>query len=308
MTQPAARPAPAPAPWPDLDVRRWEPTRRPLHLFTQVIGKVVLDLTPFVNHWWNVAFHVTSRGFVTPVMQVGDRALDVEIDLVAERVVFRTSDGSTETIALGPMSVADFYARTRACLDRLDVPVRVWSTPREIPDPVPFEQDTAVGEWDGDRTRTWLATVQRVVAVMERFRSGFYGKSSGPRFYWGAFDLGLTLFNGRPFHQPDDVEPIYRYAENAENLAVGYWPGDPTTHADQVYAYAYPQPPGVTDLDLAPGYWDPGLREAVLPCGVLRDAADPDAVLLAFFERSYRELATAAAWDLAAFTGPVPPG
>ena len=169
MTQPAARPAP----WPDLDVRRWEPTRRPLHLFTQVIGKVVLDLTPFVNHWWNVAFHVTSRGFVTPVMQVGDRALDVEIDLVAERVAFRTSDGRTETIVLGPMSVADFYARTLACLERLDVAVRVWSTPREIPDPVPFEEDTEVGEWDGELTRTWLATVQRVVAVMERFRSGF---------------------------------------------------------------------------------------------------------------------------------------
>lgn len=300
------------ASWPRLTLSEWEGTRDALHLWTQVVGKVRLALAPMVNHWWQVALYVTARGLTTSLMPVGTRGLEIQFDFVDHRLHLLTTDGGARHLDLRPCSIADFYAETMGALGGLGVHVPIVARPAEVAVSVPFTEDTEVRPYDADASRRfWLALVQasRVMAI---FRGAFTGKASPVHYFWGAADLAVSRFSGRPAprhpggvpHCPDWVQEL---AYSHEVSSCGFWPGG--SEEGSFYSYAYPEPPGFPDWPVQPAEasFDEELGEFVLPYAAVRTADDPDATLLSFFQSTYDAAADLGAWDRAALEAP-PPG
>jgi hypothetical protein len=292
--------------WPALPYADWADTCRTLHLWTQVVGKVRLAATPWLNHSWQVPLYVTARGLTTGVIFVGTRPLDMEFDLVGRRLWIRT-DAAPAELALEPMSVADFHARVMATLEHLGIPVAINPVPNEMPEAIPFPEDRAPRAFDGVKAeRFWRALLQGD-RVLKLFRTGFLGKASPVHFFWGSFDLAVTRFSGRPApphpggvpHLPDAVA---REAYSHEVSSAGFWPGGPGAQEAAFYSYAYPEPPGYREVTVAPAEarYDTSLGEFVLPYDAVRRAADPEAVLLSFLSSTYAAAADLARWDRAA--------
>jgi hypothetical protein len=298
-------------PWPALDYAEWRDTALTLQLWTQIVGKVRLVLTPWLNHGWQVPLYVTPRGLGTSAIPVGAAMIDIEFDFVDHRLVCRSSSGDSRTIALQPMTVAAFYDAVMAALAELGVRARISRLPNELPDPIPFDQDRVHASYDGAAaSRFWQALVQ-ASRVFGLFRSGYLGKVSPVHFFWGSFDLAVTRFSGRPapLHPggiPGLPDRVTREAYSHEVSSAGFWPGSDAYPQAAFYSYAYPEPPGYRAAALlAPAMFDETLGEFVLPYAAVRNAPDPDALLLDFLSASYAAAADLGGWDRAALECPL---
>ena len=292
--------------WPALPYADWADTCRTLHLWTQVVGKVRLAVTPWLNHSWQVPLYVTARGLTTGLIFVGARPMDLEFDLVGRRLWIRT-DGPSTSIALRPMSVADFYQEVMEALKALNMPVAIHPMPNELPDAIPFTEDRAPRAFDAAWAERFWRVLLQADRVLKLFRTGFLGKASPTHFFWGSFDLAVTRFSGCPApphpggvpHLPDAVA---REAYSHEVSSAGFWPGGPGAEQAAFYSYAWPEPPGYRETPVRPAEarFDTGLGEFVLPYDTVRRSADPDAVLLSFLTSTYGAAADRARWDRAA--------
>jgi hypothetical protein len=292
----------AAADWPTLDLTGSQETLEALHLWTQIVGKVRLELEPMVNHWWQVPLYVSARGLTTSLMHTGGLGLEMEFDFVDHRLDIRTTGGVTRRVPLAAGTVADFYAATMAALSDVGAPVHIRPYPTEMPSPVPFPEDTTHRPYDADAVhRLWLALVQ-MERVMYVFRARFQGKVSPVHFFWGGDDLAVTRFSGRtaPRHRggvvncPDWVQQM---AYSHEVSSCGYWPGG--SDEGIFYSYAYPEPAGFGTQPVEPtaATYDEELGEFVLPYTAVREAEDPDNALLAFFQSTYEAAADSGKWD-----------
>lgn len=290
--------------WPELVLRDWEPTYLTVHRWAQVIGKVQLALAPRSNHWWHVTQRVTSHGLATG-MVCGERHLTMTLDFVNHRFCAEAIDRATESFALEPMAVADFYARVLAALERLDVRARVWPVPVEVKDTTPFTEDRHHASYDRAAVERFHRALLSVDRVFNIHRGRFVGKSSPVHFFWGAFDLAVTRFSGKrnPAPPPDAVG---REAYSHEVISHGFWPGGDFLDRGRVeeavfYAYAVPEPPGFRTAPIEPSAakYDQTFGEFLLPYDAVRAAADPVRTLLTFMETTYVAAANAAGWNIA---------
>lgn len=291
--------------WPELPVADWSPTRDTLQLWTQVVGKVRLARTDVMSHWWNVPLYVTARGLTTSLMPAGERGFQIDVDLGDHRLDVVVTDGSRRTMDLAPMPVADFYGRLMALLDELGLTTPIWTMPVEIPDAIAFDVDVDHTAYDPAQANAFWRALVQMDRVLEQFRARYLGKVSPVHLFWGALDLAVTRFSGRPAPPHPGGAPncgphVMHEAYSHEVSSAGYWPGPDGEGV--FYSYAYPEPDGFRDVDLgiADAHFDATLGEFVLPYGVVRRAADPDATLLRFLQVTYEAAADAAGWDRAA--------
>ena len=292
-------------PWPDLTLSEWEKTRDTLHLWTQIVGKVRLALEPMVNHWWQVPLYVSARGLTTSLMPVGTGGLEIEFDFIDHVLDMRTTDGRGRQIPLRPRSVADFYGATMSALDDLGVRIKILARPVELAIAIPFAEDEQHHSYDAAAVhRFWIALVQ-ADRVMWTFRSRFIGKASPVHFFWGAADLAVTRFSGRPAPRhpggaPNCPDWVQELAYSHEVSSCGFWPGG--SGEGSFYSYAYPEPEGFASWPARPdaASYDPALGEFLLPYEAVRLAENPDAMLLDFFQSTYEAAAELAGWDRAA--------
>jgi hypothetical protein len=294
-------------PWPDLPLEAWTDTLATLHMWTQIVGKVRLAQSPWVNHSWHVTMYVTSRGLTTSPIPYGTRTFEMEFDFIADQLTIRTGEGQAHHIPLEPQSVATFYARLMAALETLGLPVKIYAKPNEVPEAIPFAQDNVHRTYDrAYAERFWRVLVQ-ADRVLKIFRSRFAGKNSPVHFFWGGADLAVTRFSGRtaPEHPggiPNLPDRITREAYSHEVSSCGFWAGGGPIPYPAFYSYAYPEPPGFANAPVRPAraFYSQDYREFVLPYDAVRLAASPDDTLLEFLQTTYEAAANLAAWDRAA--------
>ena len=290
-------------PWPELPLAEWDDTLATLHMWTQIVGKIRLKLSPLENHWWNVPLYVTARGLTTSAIPYNDRLFQIDFDFIDHLLAIETTDGSKRTIALQPQSVAEFYQRTMATLESLKMPVTIWTTPVEVPDRTPFEKDQKHAAYDAEYAQRFWRILVQSSRVLMKFRSRFIGKVSPIHFFWGAFDLALTRFSGRkaPTHPgvPNCGIFVMVEAYSQEVSSCGFWPGGGPVESPAFYAYSYPEPQGFKDYAIQPreAYYDMEMSEFLLPYDVVRTSDSPDEVLLSFLQSTYEAAATCAGWD-----------
>jgi Family of unknown function (DUF5996) len=288
--------------WPELPVSQWADTRDTLQLMTQVVGKVRMVNTPLMSHWWNVVLYVSARGLTTGLIPHGDRGFQVDFDFIEHQLVVATTVGQRRSMPLRPGPIAHFYREVMGTLDELGLSTRIWPIPVEIPDAIAFDHDTLHVAYDEAAAhRFWLTLVQ-INRVFEIFRSRYIGKVSPVHFFWGAADLAVTRFSGRPAPKHPGGAPncgphVMWEAYSHEVSSAGYWPGPDGEGV--FYSYAYPEPPGYRRAAASPAAatFDEGLGEFTLPYTVVREATDPDAVLLEFLQSTYDIAADTAGWD-----------
>jgi hypothetical protein len=291
--------------WPDLPSAAWRDTRDTLQLWTQIVGKIRLARTPWLNHSWHVPLYVTARGLTTSPIPDGASSFEIDFDFIDHVLWIRSSDGHFRQLMLKPMAVAEFYNDLMIALRELGIAVAIRTMPCEIPDCIAFEQDTVHATYNaGYANRFWrvLASAQQVMA---HFRSGFLGKVSPVHFFWGSFDLAVTRFSGRraPLHPggvPHLPDSVAREAYSHEVSSAGFWPGGGGVIDDAAfYSYAYPAPAGFAAAKVKPAaaFFEPALGEFILPYDAVRAARDPDAALMQFLLSTYEAAADLAHWD-----------
>jgi Family of unknown function (DUF5996) len=297
--------------WPDLAYSGWRDTLATVHLWTQIVGKIRLTLTPWLNHGWQTPLYVTARGLGTSPIPIGTEIFEIEFDFVGHRLAARTSRGAERSFPLRPQSVADFYRATIDLLAGMGVAVRIKETPNEVPNPIRFSEDRIHAAYDADAAhRFWRALVQ-ADRVFKLFRTGFLGKASPVHFFWGSFDLAATRFSGRraPLHPggvPGLPDAVTREAYSHEVSSAGFWPGGEAFPRAAFYAYAYPEPAGFRDRAVTPGAtFDRTLGEFILPYETVAQAPEPDALLLDFLSTTYAAAAETGRWDRAALECPL---
>ena len=297
--------------WPALPYEEWKDTCATLHLWTQVVGKVRLAFTPWLNHSWHATLYVTSRGLTTSPIPFGRGSFNIEFDLVGHGLVIRASDGAEERLALRPQSVAAFYAAFMAALKRLGIEATIKERPCEIAGAIPFSQDSVHASYDPQFANRFQQVLVQVDRVFKQFRTGFIGKASPVHFFWGSFDLAVTRFSGRraPLFQgtaPGVAREIMQDAYSHEVSSAGFWPGGNGVDAC-FYSYAYPAPEGFAKAPVRPAAatFSETLGEFLLPYEAVRTASDPDAALFAFLQSTYDAAANLAHWDRDALERPV---
>ena len=303
--------SPAREDWPSLPLEAWSDTCATLHRWTQIAGKIRLAQSPWVNHSWHVTLYVTATGLTTSPIAHGTRAFQIDFDFIRHQLVVNASDGGQGGFALQPQSVAAFYRRLMEQLARLGLPVHIVAKPNEVPDPIPLDQDETHRAYDAEYAhRFWSALVQ-ADRVFKRFRARFIGKCSPVHFFWGAPDLAVTRFSGRPAPQhpggvPNLPDRVAREAYSHEVSSCGFWPGGGAIAYPAFYAYAYPEPAGFRTAPVAPGaaFFSTDLGEFVLPYDAVRQAPSPDDTLLSFLQSTYDAAANLAGWDRAALERP----
>ncbi len=292
------------AAWPDLPLTAWSDTCESLHRWTQVAGKVRLKQTPLVNHWWNVTLRVSSRGLVAPAHPYAGGTFDIVFDLTGHQLHISTSNGRTESFALAPMPVVDFYAEFMRRLRRLDIDVHIWTMPSEIENAIPFDRDRTLAQYDREYASRFHQALIQAARVMTAFRARFIGKASPVHFFWGSFDLAVTRFSGQTAPPPTSKTPnvaswVMAEAYSHEVSSCGFWPGNGGYGRAAFYVYAYPEPAGYGDIPLrtVDAFYDKNLRQFILPYEAVRQASDPDALLLGFLQETYEAAADLAKWD-----------
>jgi Family of unknown function (DUF5996) len=291
--------------WPELPYRNWRDTAVTLQLWTQIVGKIRLALTPWLNHSWHVPLYVTSRGLGTLAVPAGREILEMEFDFIAHRLWVRTSLGAERALLLAPQSVSQFYRQLMAQLRELGIEVSIHEMPNEVADTVPFSKDDSHGSYDSVAAHAFWRVLVQADRIFKQFRSGFLGKASPVHFFWGSFDLAVTRFSGRgaPLHPggvPGLPDAVTREAYSHEVSSAGFWPGNDAFPAAAFYSYAYPEPNGFRDRAVAAGaYFDDKLGEFILPYETVRTAADPEGLVLDFLATTYEAAADTAHWDRA---------
>jgi len=297
--------------WPALPLEAWSDTHATLHLYLQMVGKVRLVQSPWMNHSWHVTLYLSARGLTTSAIPYGNRLFQIDFDFIDHTLSVTTSDGMRGGFPLGPQPVATFYARLMAELAKLGLHVKIGRVPNEVAEAIPFDQDQTHTAYDRDYVnRFWrvLAQSHRVFSV---FRARFIGKCSPVHFFWGAPDLAVTRFSGRtaPEHPggvPNLPDPVAKEAYSHEVSSCGFWPGGgPVAHA-AFYSYAYPEPAGFANAPVKPAaaFYSTDLREFILPYDAVRLADSPDDTLLAFLQATYEAAADLGAWDRRALERP----
>jgi hypothetical protein len=284
--------------WPALPYEAWKETYATLHMWMQMVGKVALAHAPPLNHCWAVAFLFNARGVQTRLLSHGRRSFTIAFDFLDHRLAIETADGARRALPLTPRPVADFYRELMATLDGMGLPVRIWPMPVEIPAPIRFEHDTVHHSYDPVYVERWWTIAARVHQVFAARRSAFIGKCSPVHFFFGAFDLAVTRFSGRPA-PPRDGPAFMREAYSHEVISHGFWPGSAPLLEPAFYAYAVPEPAGLSTAAVRPdaAYYHPELREFILPYDAVRTAASPEAAIAAFVDSTYEQAATLAGWD-----------
>ncbi|MEO6237246.1 MAG: DUF5996 family protein [Vicinamibacterales bacterium] len=288
--------------WPALPLDGWRETRDTLQLWTQIVGKICLELTPRVNHFWNIALQVTSRGLLTPPLPYRERTVTMAFDFLEHALIIETSDGAREALPLRPEPVAAFYERLIAALHGLDIDVPIWTMPVEVPAPIRFQDDEVHRSYDGAAARAFWQTLLAIKPGFESFRAGFIGKCSPVHFFWGSFDLAVTRFSGRIAPERQGADSITREAYSHEVISHGWWPGGGPVDEPAFYAYAAPEPDGFKTAAVQPAaaFYSAELSEFILPYEAVRTSATPEADLQAFLATTYDAAATLAKWDRAA--------
>jgi hypothetical protein len=296
--------------WPDIPYEAWRDTKDTLHMYTQVIGKLRLALSPPEPQWAHVALYVTARGLTTGPVPFEDRVFQVDFDLIDHALSIADSDGGMRRIALMPRTVADFYTIVMEALRSLGIDVRISIVPSEVPDPIPFPEDTIHAAYDHDSvSRFWRALVQ-VDKALRVHRGSFLGRSSQVNFFWGTFDLAYTRYSGRSAEPPPGSGLIYERSADAEQICAGFWPGDDRFAHPAFFSYTYPKPEGVERAAIRPrsASWSNEIGEFLIPYDDVRTAQYPATDLLAFFESTYETGAALAGWDRSALEAPRPGG
>jgi hypothetical protein len=290
-----------------LPLAEWRETRDTLHMWMQIVGKTRLALAPMQNHWWHVPLYVTARGLTTTPIPYGPRTFAVDFDFIDHRLVVVTTEGARREIGLRPQAVADFYQEYLRALAALDITVKLWPVPVETDHTIPFPDDRVHASYDAGHVGRFFAMLVQADRIMKRFAGRFLGKSSPVHFFWGAFDLALTRFNGRraPAHDPKE-SLILREANSHEEISFGWWPGSGNVTVPAFYAYARPEPPALATAPIRPAaaYYSRELADFVLPHDAAASSASLDATVLDFFQSAYDAAADLAGWDRAALDRP----
>jgi hypothetical protein len=289
----------APQCWPSLPLASWEDTRATLHMWTQIVGKLRLALTPLVNHWWNVPLYVSARGLTTSSMSYEKMVFELEFDFVDHQLVLKKSDGPVKKLALAPRSVADFYNGFMNMLRSEGITVQIWRMPVEIPNPIPFDQDQVHKSYDPEAVRKFWRILASADAVLLDFRSRFIGKSSPVHFFWGSFDLAVTRFSGRRAPERPGADRITKEAYSHEVSSVGWWPGSGDVKEPAFYSYASPEPEGFKEYRALPeaAAYRKDLGEFLLPYEAVRNDPSPTKALLDFCQSTYEAAAILGKWD-----------
>jgi hypothetical protein len=289
---------PNPNPWPELPLEAWQDTYATLHMWTQIVGKVRLALSPRVNHWWEVPLYVNARGLTTSAIPYGDGIFEVQFDFIDHKLIIQTSWGSSKALPLKPQSVADFYAAFMSALKSLGVTVRIWTIPREVPNPIPFENDTQHASYDPEYAHRLWQILILCENIFAEFRARFIGKDSPVHFFWGSFDLCVTRFSGRRAPERAGADSITREAYSHEVISAGFWPGA-GYKGPAFYAYAAPEPIGFATQPIQPeaAFYDPQLKEFLLMYDDVRRVPSPREALLSFLQSTYEAGANLAKWD-----------
>lgn len=285
--------------WPGLKWADWSETADTLHMWTQIVGKTRLALSPLQAHWWNVPLYVSARGLSTSAMPYGAEMLEVEFDFVSHDLRFRLSTGARLSVPLRAQSVADFYVEYERSLAALGVTVKIHPVPAELKEPIPFPDDTKHASYDPDAAHRFWRVLVLADQLFQRFSSKFLGKVSPVHFFWGSFDLAVTRFSGRPAPPRVGADLITREAYSHEVISAGFWPGNGGFGEAAFYCYAAPSPAGLESAGIQPSSagWNPVLGEFILKYDDLRAERSPDQALLQFLERTYAAAADLAQWD-----------
>lgn len=287
--------------WPALPLASWDATAATLHMWTQIVGKIRLALSPHVNHWWQVPLYVSARGLCTSVMPYGGRMFEMEFDFLGHNLEIRESNGATKYVPLYARPVADFYRELMAVLHAISIDVAIWAKPVEIADPIRFPDDTVHAAYEPEAVTRFHRILMSVDAVFKQFRGGFVGKASPVHFFWGSFDLAVTRFSGRRAPERAGADAVTREAYSHECSSAGFWPGNvegPVRDA-AFYSYAAPEPQGYSQYAVSPAkaFYHPELKEFILMYEDVRNASSPEAALLEFLQSTYRAAATRGEWD-----------
>jgi hypothetical protein len=292
------------SPWPELPTGAWRDTYETLQLWTQIIGKIRLARSPWLNHSWHVALYVTARGLTTSPIPEGIRSFQIDLDFIDHALRISTSDGATRQLALAGQSVASFYEAVIADLAGLGIRIAIDEMPNELPEPIRFSQDRRHASYDPDAVRRFFQILVNADRVFKQFRSGFLGKASPVHFFWGSFDLAVTRFSGRraPRHPggiPHLSDAVACEAYSHEVSSAGFWPGSGAIDYPAFYSYAYPEPAGFRAARVRPdaAFFSEALGEFILPYEAVRTAAAPEQALLEFLQSTYEAAANAAKWD-----------
>jgi Family of unknown function (DUF5996) len=288
---------------PELPYASWKDTLATLHMWTQIVGKVRLSLTPLVNHWWNVPLYVTARGLTTSPMPYSSRTLEILFDFIDHKLLIETSEGDRRELALQPQSVAEFYQTLMKTLSQLAMPVSIWTTPCEMPpeQTIPFEKDDQHKSYDAEAAHKFWRILVWVDSVLKEFRSDFLGKVSPVHFFWGSFDIAVTRFSGRRAPERPGADPITREAYSHEVSSAGFWPGNDAFPNAAFYSYAAPEPAGLSQRPVNPkaAYYHPQMNEFLLAYDDVRSAQSPREALTAFLRSTYEAAADCGKWDRA---------
>lgn len=290
--------------WPSLPLEAWSDTCATLHMWTQIVGKIRLAQSPWINHSWHVTLYVTTRGLTTSPIPYGNRTFQIDFDFIGHEVKIQSSEGGVAGFSLQPQSVAAFYRRLQSEMGKLDLHVNINEKPNETPDPIPFDQDETHKAYDPEyASRFWRVLVQ-ADRVFKEFRARFVGKCSPVHYFWGAPDLAVTRFSGRPAPQhpggvPHLPDRVAREAYSHEVSSCGFWPGGGPVAYPVFYSYAYPEPNGFAGAPVkpSPAFYSTDLREFILPYDAVRAAESPDETLLDFLQTTYEAAANLANWD-----------
>jgi hypothetical protein len=285
--------------WPSLPLEAWADTCATLHMWTQIVGKIRLAQTPLVNHWWNVPLYVSPRGLTTTAMPYEDILFEMEFDFLDHKLRINSSNGSNNTVALEPKSVAVFYQQTMKALRDVGLKIQIWKMPVEIPDPIPFDEDEIHKSYDPEYAYRCWRVLSRSDKLFQEFRSRFVGKCSPVHFFWGSFDLAVTRFSGRPAPLRPEADVITREAYSHEVISHGWWPGQGPLGKAAFYSYTAPAPEGLANAKIKPAsaFYNKEMSNFLLLYDDVRTAEDPDERLMQFLQSTYEAGANLAGWD-----------
>jgi len=287
-----------PEDWPELPLSAWQDTYNTLHMWSQIVGKVRLALSPKLNHWWEVPLYVDAIGLTTSPIPYARGIFEIQFDFIDHKLTVQTNHSTGATMKLEPRSVADFYGMLMATLAELGIEVKIWPMPVEIPNPIAFDQDTQHKSYDPEYANRFWRILVSCDSVFKEFRARFIGKSSPSHFFWGSFDLAVTRFSGRRAPERVGADPITREAYSHEVISAGWWPGGGDIAGPAFYAYAAPEPEGFATQAVRPGkvFYRPQLKEFLLMYDDLRQASSPRATLLDFLQSTYEAGANTGNW------------
>jgi len=292
--------------WPALPLSEWKDTYDTLHMWTQIVGKIRMELSPPVNHWWHTTLYVTSTGMTTSPIPCDARTFEIRFDLIRHNLLIEVSDGSVKALPLMHRTVADFYGELVAALRSLGIECRIWTMPQEFPDPIRFELDDRHAAYDPEYANRFFRVLSASAEVMQEFRGRFIGKSSPVHFFWGSFDLAVTRFSGRRAPKREGADPVTAEAYSHEVISAGFWPGSGEINDAAYYAYAAPEPTGFAEQKVIPAqaFYSPTMKEYFLMYEDVRRSRRPEKALMEFLQSTYEAGANAAKWDREALERP----